>query len=155
MTTDELSIRGYCCTGSDDNALHPARRMTRLTTTARTGCLMKMSVIERMSVLPAAHDRDERGLAKLERAGRRDLLARREPTMDHDLVTQHRAALDRARMDAGRAVLLRRDHEDVVSARSLAQGVHRNRDRRLRRSDRNTDTHRRARSGCPGIGREL
>ena len=49
MTTEELSICGYCCTGSVVAARQPTRTMTRLTTTASTGWRMKMSVIERMA----------------------------------------------------------------------------------------------------------
>ncbi len=46
--TDELSIFGYCCTGRLVSARQPTSTITRLTTTARTGCRMKMSVKERM-----------------------------------------------------------------------------------------------------------
>ena len=48
MMTDELSIFGYCCTGKVVSARHPTRTITRLTTTASTGCLMKISVNERI-----------------------------------------------------------------------------------------------------------
>ena len=48
MITDELSIFGYCCNGRVVSARQPASTITRLTTTASTGCLMKMSVNERM-----------------------------------------------------------------------------------------------------------
>src|SRR5262250_1584504 len=48
MTTEELSIWGYCCTGRLESARHPTSTITRLTTMARTGCLMKMSVNERI-----------------------------------------------------------------------------------------------------------
>src|SRR5690606_7464026 len=40
---------GYCCTGSDIKARAPTSTMTRMTTNARTGCLMKISVKARMS----------------------------------------------------------------------------------------------------------
>ena len=48
MITDELSIFGYCCNGRVVSARHPASTITRFTTTASTGCLMKMSVNDRM-----------------------------------------------------------------------------------------------------------
>ncbi len=43
MMTDELSIFGYCCTGSVDSARQPTSTITRLTTTASTGWRMKTS----------------------------------------------------------------------------------------------------------------
>src|SRR5258705_7804571 len=100
MTTDELSILGYCCTGSVVSARHPISTMTRLTTIARTGCLMKMSVNDfRMMSSPSAGadsigrlgfgDGDEDGVAQLERARGGDAFARGEAVDDHDVVTEH------------------------------------------------------------------
>src|SRR5262245_5884115 len=48
MITDELSIFGYCCTGRVVSARQPTSKITRLTTTASTGCLINTSVKERM-----------------------------------------------------------------------------------------------------------
>src|SRR5688572_14998121 len=133
MTTDELSILGYCCTGSVVSARQPISTMTRLTTIARTGCLMKMSVNAlRMVGSPSADadalglrgrigHGDERRVAQLERAGGGDALAGGEAVDDHDLVAEHRAGLHEAQLGARSSVLRRRDHEHVVTARSLAQ----------------------------------
>src|SRR5215213_465628 len=105
MTTEELSILGYCCTGSVVSARHPINTMTRLTTIARTGCLMKMSVNDfRMVGSPSASadalglrlrvgNGDEDGVAQLERAGGGDALADGKAVDDHDLVAEHRAGL--------------------------------------------------------------
>jgi hypothetical protein len=54
MRIEDCSILGYCWTGRLLRARQPTRTITRLTTTARTGCLMKMSVKERMSDFPAS-----------------------------------------------------------------------------------------------------
>src|SRR5688572_460190 len=103
MMTDELSICGYCCTGRFDAARQPTSRMTRLTTSARTGCLMKTSVNRRLPVSvgpgelsPGASalcmtrilggDGDQGALAQLERAGRRHRLARLQARDDQHLV---------------------------------------------------------------------
>src|SRR5690554_2317141 len=101
MTIDELSMSGYCCTGSLDRARHPTSTMTRLTTTARTGCLMNVSVNGRIGsprVQGGGDARvgnaDQRGLAQLEGAGRRDPLAGLEPGQDADLVADHRGSAD-------------------------------------------------------------
>src|SRR5687768_2847243 len=89
MMTDELSTLGNCCTGSVNNARAPTSTITRLTTIAMTGCLMKMSVNARMFfslAVPgldsaarsccrsdgchrggACDDRDERVVAQLDR----------------------------------------------------------------------------------------
>src|SRR5262245_46924458 len=110
MRTEELSIFGYCCTGSVVSARQPTSTMTRLTTAARTGCLMKTSVKERMGFASARrvrglwlrllrHD-DEDSLAQLERARGRDLLADREAGDDEHLVSEDRAALDLAQVRA-------------------------------------------------------
>jgi hypothetical protein len=44
MMTDEDSTSGNCCTGSCVSARTPTSTMIRLTTIAKTGCLMKTSV---------------------------------------------------------------------------------------------------------------
>ena len=49
---------------------------------------------------------------------------------------------DPARLRAGLAVLVRRDHENVIAFRPLAQRAHGNGDRRLRGADRNPNAHR-------------
>src|SRR5436190_3603470 len=133
MTTDELSILGYGCTGSVVSARHPISTTTRLTTIARTGCLMKMWVNDfRMMDSPSAGadaidlrlrlgDGDEDGVAQLGRAGRGDALAGGEAVDDHDLVAEHGACLHEAELGARLPVLGRGDDEDVVTARSLTQ----------------------------------
>src|SRR6187401_3145924 len=93
MSTDELSIFGYCCTGREDSARHPIRTMTRLTTIASTGCLMNKSVNEarsgragggvrsastvrpRLGRRAGLRDDDEDAFTELERARRGDRLA--------------------------------------------------------------------------------
>src|SRR5688500_7153852 len=44
MTTDVLSICGYCCTGNARSARQPTIRIATLTTIARTGWRMNTSV---------------------------------------------------------------------------------------------------------------
>src|SRR5688500_10166710 len=84
ITTDELSTLGYCCTGSVWSARDPMRTMTRFTTIARTGCLMKMSLNDfRMIGLSSASAKalcrvghgDQGRVAQLERSRRRHPLA--------------------------------------------------------------------------------
>src|SRR5690606_39768521 len=122
MTIDELSMSGYCCTGSLDRARQPTSTMTRLTTIARTGCLMKVSVNGRIGS-PRVQgggdarvgDADQRRLAQLERAGRRDLLAGFEPGQDPDLVADHRGRADPPHARAELAGSVRLEHEHVVA----------------------------------------
>ena len=145
----------------------PTSTSTRLTTIARTGCLMKISVNERMSdSVPVARvhgdrrlrswprralsDRDQRGVAQLERARSRDLLACGQPasisTSSPSIAPIWTGRSVRARL----ALLVRRDHEHVIALRSLAQRARRNGDRVARRADRHADAHRsaRARARC-------
>src|ERR1041384_411639 len=93
MSTDELSICGYCCTGKPLSARRPTSTMTRLTTSANTGCLMNTSVKERMAVLLSVLLRRGGGsglgrlhfdaFTQLEGAGGGELLARLQP-FQHD-----------------------------------------------------------------------
>src|SRR5512143_549423 len=133
ITTEELSILGYCWTGSPLSERQPTRRMTRLTTIARTGCLMKMSVKDRTgfswtSVEPGRGG--DRGglalhrLAQLEGPRGRDLLARREPLEDQSRVAHHRSAGHRSLVGPRRPGIVRGDHPDVVSARALSKRAH-------------------------------
>src|SRR5687768_7381176 len=130
MMTDELSICGYCCTGRLVNARQPTRTRTRLTTTARTGCRMKMSVIDFMRslrsfragrLLGRVGDRDQRGFAQLEGARGGDLLAGLDPAVDQDFLAQHRTALHGAHVRPRLAGRVGLDHEDVVALRPLAE----------------------------------
>src|SRR5439155_1620130 len=70
-----------------------------------------------------------------------------------DLVAEHRAGLDLPRARTGLAVLVRRDHEHVVAARSLAQRAHGDGNGRARRAHGNADGHRGAR--CRRVGGAL
>src|SRR5688500_59414 len=130
MMTDELSICGYCWTGRLVSARQPTRTMTRLTTAARTGCRMKMSVNDFMKsvesfraggLLGRVGDRDQGGLAQLERARGGDPLARLDPVVEQDFLAQHRAALDRADVRPRLAGRVGLDHEDVIALRPLAE----------------------------------
>src|SRR5919109_3716141 len=140
MRTDELSIFGYCWTGSIVNARQPVSAMTRFTTTASTGCLMKTSVIARMSGA-AVRDRDEGCVAELERARRRDPLTGGEPAQDHHVVPEHRPTLYRSQVRARFAFLVGGDDEDMVTGRPLAQRAHGDGHGRPRRPHRNTDAN--------------
>ena len=93
---------GNCCTGSVVSARTPTSTITRFTTIASTGCLMKMSVNARMVDVDVApllaatdsrlrDDRDQHGFAQLERArtprparrprGRRESRLHRPPAL--------------------------------------------------------------------------
>src|SRR5688500_13234041 len=102
MTTDELSICGYCCTGSELKARSPTSTSTRFTTNASTGCLMKISVKDRMAALPLlGRRRRGRGLqclhshafAQLERARRCEPLPHLDSAEHDHRLTQRGAAL--------------------------------------------------------------
>src|SRR4051812_10609630 len=156
MTTEELSIFGYCCTGSVVSARQPISTMTRLTTMARTGCLMKMSVndfrMAGISVSAGADalglrgrwpgDRDEHGVAQLERARGGDPLSGGEPVDDHDLVAEHRAGAHEAKLGPCLPILPRGDDEHVVTTGSLAKRAHRNDHGIARRTDGDQHSHR-------------
>src|SRR5262245_43425962 len=114
MTIDELSICGYCWTGSAEIARQPIKTSTTLTTTASTGCLMKRSVMERMGSAPVTRESrrflghtDEHGVAQLERARHGDLLACLQSFGNHDVVPKHFARHDGALVRASLALLIR------------------------------------------------
>src|SRR5690349_1647923 len=132
MMIEELSICGYCCTGSAEIARQPTSTSTTLTTIARTGCLMKMSVMERMASTAAAREsrrlachRDEHGVTQLERARHRNLLAGLQPFLDHDVIAKHLARNDGAHVRASLALRVGREHEHMIAARSFAHGADR------------------------------
>src|SRR5688500_9762382 len=138
MMTDELSMLGYCWTGSVISARTPISTITRFTTAASTGCLMKMSVKLRiMSVhwVPGQrcserdvagsaavgrdrfrlrHDRDQHCVAQLERARGRNLLARHEAVANHYFIARERFDLDRALLRPRLAVLVLHDDEHEI-----------------------------------------
>src|SRR6266480_6429878 len=150
MTTEELSIFGYCCTGSEVTVRHPTSRIARFTTIARTGCLMNVSVMERMRMAPTrlakgiAGDGDQHRFAQLEGTGRRDALPGCETAENEHLVADHRPALHGLFMHPCVASRVGFHDEDVIAARSLAQGADGNRDDGRRRAHRDLDSHRRA-----------
>src|SRR5262245_56298394 len=99
-----MSLRGYWRTLRERIACSPAMRITRLTTTARTGRLMNRSV-NRISVVLGLGRRvvaglhvvghlDGRSVAQLERAGAGDLLAFLHSGEHCDLVAAGTAELD-------------------------------------------------------------
>src|SRR5213594_2902617 len=100
-----------------------------------------------------ARDRDAHRIAQLERPRSGHPLSGGEPREDHDLVAEHRAARNLPRVRTGLAVLVRRDHEHLVAARSLAQRAHGDGNGRARRADGNADAHRGAR--CRRVGGAL
>src|SRR5512140_2221701 len=98
-----MSLRGYCRTLSERIDCRPAITITRLTTIARTGRLMKRSV-NRMSALLRPRrgvvgrldrvvDLDRRPRPQLEHARRHDLVARLDPRQDRHLVATRAAQL--------------------------------------------------------------
>src|SRR5437762_14170844 len=141
---------GYCCTGSVVIARHPTSTITRFTTTARTGCLMNVSVKERMNGfrLASCVSRDQHSLAQLEGPRGSYLLTGGETTQNHDFVVEHRPALHRLHVRAAPPARVRDHQEDVVTGRPLAEGAHRNRDDRRRGSYGDFDAHRGARRRC-------
>src|SRR5215203_4004015 len=134
MTTDELSMLGNCCTGRLDSARMPTITSARLTTIARTGCLMKTSVKERMVGAPRSAEADglragaarrighrhEHRLAQLERPRGRDALAGREAVEHDHLVADDVAHLHAAQLRARLSLLVLGEHEHVIAARILA-----------------------------------
>src|SRR4029079_4630483 len=172
MITEELSILGYCCTGSFVSARQPASTIIRFTTIASTGCLMKMSVNERICmvfiVLPIIDSLEtdrlpplvlsgsgtgnghERRLAQFERSRCRHPVTCREPCMNDNLVSEHRAAFDLLDVCPGSAVLVLRDDKDLITLRAFAQRIHRHGNGRARGADRHTDAHRRTLGGRVG-----
>src|SRR2546421_7777701 len=132
---------GYCCTGSVVSARQPTSTITRLTTAARTGCLMNVSVKERMSGfrLACGVARDQHGFAQLEGPRRGDLLAGGETTQNHDLVLEHGPALHRLDVRPAPPARVGHDQEDVIAAGPFPQRAHRNRDDRCPGSHRDLD----------------
>ena len=154
MITDELSMLGNCWTGSVVSARTPTSTITRFTTAASTGCLMKMSVndfIESTWSGSAAvgcdgfgfrNDRDQHCIAQLERAGGGDLLAGNESVANHDLIAGQRFDLDRTLLRPGLAVLVLRDDEHEVAAGPFTQRAGRNCDGEARDAGRHLDANR-------------
>src|SRR5688572_4029683 len=151
MRTEELSIFGYCCTGSVIRARHPTRRMTRLTTIASTGCLMKASVKERIVSPELLRPADGRGpgraarhghedaVVELEGSGRGHFLAGGEPLEHDDLVAEDGSAPHVPELRPELALRVRGDDVDVIPARTLPEGVHRDGERSDRRPDGHLD----------------
>src|SRR5262245_4554239 len=143
-----MSLRGYCRTDSVRIDWIPAMRITRLTTIARTGRLMKRSVnfmgpgspsavhgVRRRVVagLRLVVDLDGRAVAQLEHPRGHDLLAGLEPREDRDLVAAAGPDLDELLAHAlvGLAavlVLQLRDDEDRVAVGSVIDRGRRDRD---------------------------
>src|SRR5262245_59889301 len=104
-----MSLRGYWRTLSDRTAVSPAMRITRLTTSERTGRLTNMSVNFTVGSPPSSVvfrlgrgvvrrldlvvDMDRGAVAELEGPGGHDLLARLEAGEDRDLVAPAAAEL--------------------------------------------------------------
>src|SRR5262249_29887376 len=105
-----MSLRGYWRTESARIDCSPAMRITRLTTIARTGRLMKRSVNFTSALLGLGRrvvgrllgvvDLDGRAVAELEDPGRHDFLAGLQAGEDGDLVAAPHAELDEALRDA-------------------------------------------------------
>src|SRR5688572_10197090 len=143
--TMAISLRGYCLTLRERTDCSPAIRITRLTTIASTGRLMKRSVnrIGCSSVVFRPGRRivaglygvvDEHGgpVPQLEHARRHDLVPRIDARQDGHLVAARRAGLDELLADSAiRLAVLRfhlGDDEDRIAVRRVT-------DRRRRQGD--------------------
>src|SRR5262249_49475078 len=123
MRIDELSTLGYCCTGRVEAARQPMTTMARLTTTARTGCRMNVSVKLRRISLRSGFDSVSGGVAgehhqdlvaQFERARGGNEVTRGETLINQDRVANDFAALYRALVRAQFAVLFLDEQEDVI-----------------------------------------
>jgi hypothetical protein len=139
---------------------YPTSRMTRLTTTARTGCLMKMSGkgthrssrvplfvavltqlhvrVEAESAAGAATSTPSRSLKDPELP---PLHIRLEAGDDQDFVARRCAGYYRALVGPRLSRRIRGNHEHVIAAGSLAQGTDRDA-HGCRRTHRNLDSYR-------------
>src|SRR5215831_19021760 len=147
--TTAMSLRGYCRTESVRIAWMPAIRITRLTTIARTGRLMKRSVnfMAFRSLPSAVHgvrrrvvaglrlvvDLDGRPVSELEDTRGHDLLAGLQAREDRDLVAAAGPDLDELLAHAlvGLAAVLvldLRHDEHGVAVRSVVDRGRRDRD---------------------------
>src|SRR5215467_7917297 len=98
-----MSLRGYCRTLSERIDCRPAIRITRLTTTARTGRLTNKSVMRISALfrirspfvgrLNLVVDENRRTVAKLENARRDDFLLRLNTRQHRNLIAARRAKL--------------------------------------------------------------
>src|SRR5262245_6314609 len=131
-----MSLRGYCRTLSARIDCRPAIRMTRLTTTARTGRLTNRSV-SRISVVLRLRSRLVTGLnlvvdynrstvAKLENAGGHNLCRRLKTRDNRNLIATRRADFHKllAHTAIGLAfrILHLFDHVDGISVWRIADG---------------------------------
>src|SRR5437763_6874349 len=125
-TTLAMSLRGNCRTESERTAWSPAMRMTRLTTMARTGRLMKRSVSFRVVVawlrgceaVGATRPRNDAASQPPLRVFR---FRRRAVARLHRVVDRHRGAGPQLEHARGHHFLARLDageHGDLVAARA-------------------------------------
>src|SRR6185295_8999385 len=97
----------------------------------------------------------EDSLAQFKGPGSRHPFAGGESREDHDLVVEHHAALDLLYVNPGAPILVRRDHEDLISARPLTERADRDGNSLARYADRNADPDRSARRGSMVGARDL
>src|SRR5688500_9518513 len=156
--TTAMSLRGYCLTLSARTDCSPAIRMTRLTTMARTGRLMKRSVnrIGCSSVVFRPGSRvvpglngvvhEDRGaVPQLEHAGCHHLVARVDAVQHGHLIAPGRPRLHELLPHAAvRLAVLTfyfRDDEDGIPIGRVADGRRRQRDHCLGGAERNLHLH--------------
>src|SRR6266542_2693902 len=157
--TTAMSVRGNCRTDRDRIACRPAIRITRLTTTARTGRRTKRSVNFMFAALLAVFgfrsrvvaglrlvvDLDGGAVAELEDARGHDFLPLLEAGGDRDLVSARGAELDdlltHAAIDLAVGLLQVRHDEDGVAVRRVVDRGGRERDDRLARRQKDLCVH--------------
>src|SRR5918992_5013337 len=156
--TIAISLRGYCLTLKERTDCSPAIRITRLTTIASTGRLMKRSVnrIGCSSVvfrrgrrivagLHRVVDEDRDPVPQLEHAGGHHFVARIDAREHRHLVAARRAGLDEllphAAIRLAVFALHLGDDEDRIAVGRVADGRCRQRDDFLARTELNLGLH--------------
>src|SRR6266542_74864 len=157
--TTAMSVRGNCRTDRDRIACRPAIRITRLTTTARTGRRTKRSVNFMFAALLAVFgfrsrviaglrlvvDLDGGAVAELEDPRGHDFLSLLEAGGDRDLITARGAELDdllaHAAVDLAVGAFQVRDDEDGVAVRGVVDRGGRGRNDRLARREQDLGLH--------------
>src|SRR5262249_46047510 len=134
-----MSLRGYCRTLIVFIACNPAMRMTKLTTSARTGRLMKRSVNDFIELgidwgwihlrlrREIVVDRYRHAVAQFEDASADDRFACLQPIHNRDEITtrftdSNKLLADGLRFFAGFFVLLFLNHKNRIAERRIGNG---------------------------------